>query len=180
LDPITRLIDKTEELLGHSPHPAIVALPVGAWAVSNISDGLALLTGDERYDDAARISMGIGLVGAAAAAATGLRDYGYIPREKPSHEIATTHGLGNVLVGSLFTASYLLRTLDAQEGRRTSTTARLLGFAGGGLALYTAWLGGVLVHEQGEAVKPLMEHQDDEAYGRARLRSESPIGAYRG
>jgi uncharacterized membrane protein len=180
LDPITGLIDKTEELLGHSPHPAIVPLPIGAWAVSNISDGLALLTGDERYDDVARVSMTVGLVGALGAAATGLHDYGYIPRERPSHEIATTHGLGNALVGSLFTASYLLRSLDAQAGRRTSNLARLLGFAGGSLALYTAWLGGVLAHEQGEGVKPMMEHQDDEAYGRARLGTESPLGAYRG
>ena len=36
--PIIGLIDKTEELLGHSPHPAIVALPIGAWSVSNVSD----------------------------------------------------------------------------------------------------------------------------------------------
>ena len=49
LAPITGLIDKAEDLLGHSPHPAIVTLPIGAWAVSNICDSLALLTGDDRY-----------------------------------------------------------------------------------------------------------------------------------
>jgi len=32
LAPINGVIDKTEEILGHSPHPAIIALPVGAWA----------------------------------------------------------------------------------------------------------------------------------------------------
>ena len=41
MDPITKAIDKTEELLGHSPHPAIVALPLGAFAVSNVCDGLS-------------------------------------------------------------------------------------------------------------------------------------------
>src|SRR5207244_4390895 len=65
--PVTGLIDKTEELIGHSPHTAIVSVPIGAWAVSNVCDGLALLSGDDRYDDAARISMAVGLLGAAGA-----------------------------------------------------------------------------------------------------------------
>ena len=161
MDPITRAIDKTEELLGHSPHPAIVALPLGAWAVSNVCDGLGMLTGDERYDDAARMSMAIGLIGAAGAALTGVRDYGYIPADRePNHSVATTHGLGNAVVGSLFVTSYVLRTRDHAAGRRTGMLPRLLALTGGALSLYTAWLGGKLVEEYGEAVKPVMDHQD--------------------
>jgi uncharacterized membrane protein len=166
MDPITKAIDKTEELLGHSPHPAIVMLPLGAWAVSNVCDGLGLLTGDERYDDAARVSMAIGLVGAAGAVLTGVRDYGYIPANRePSHSVATTHGLGNAVVGSLFATSYVLRSRDHAAGRRTGPLARLLALTGGALALYTAWLGGKLVEEYGEAVKPVMEQQDDQDEG---------------
>jgi uncharacterized membrane protein len=185
VDPITGLIDKTEELLGHSPHPAIVALSIGAWVVSEVCDGMALATGDCRYDAAARVSMGVGLVGAAGAALTGLRDYGFIPKDRPSHNVATTHGLGNALVGSLFTGSYILRTRDEQAGRPTGALARLLSLAGSGLALCTAWLGGVLVEEYGEAVKPVMEHadehdQDELPRGRDRLAAESPLGARRG
>ena len=59
MDPISYVVDRTEELLGHSPHPAIIAVPLGAWAVSNVCDGLALATGDSTYDDAARISMAL-------------------------------------------------------------------------------------------------------------------------
>jgi uncharacterized membrane protein len=181
--PFTELIDKTEDLLGHSPHPAIVALPIGAWAVSNVCDSLALITDDCRYDDAARTSMAIGLAGAAVAAVTGLRDYGFISPDKPSHEVATAHGLGNAVVGTLFATSYLLRARDQAAGRRTGLAARLLGLAGGGLALYTAWLGGVLVQEYGEAVKPVMEHEEsdngeEEPRGRERLTSGSPLGSH--
>lgn len=161
MDPITGLIDKTEELLGHSPHPAIVTFPIGAWAASNVCDGLAMITGDERFDDAARITMGIGRVAAVGAVATGLRDYGHIPPDRPSHDTATTHGLGNALVGSLFTASYLLRSRDEQAGRPTGLLARVLGLPAGGLALYTAWLGGKLVERYGEAVQPVMERLPD-------------------
>lgn len=180
--PITGLIDKTEELLGHSPHPAVVGVPIGAWTVSNVCDALALVTGDDRYDDVARVSMGIGLVGAAVSVVTGLRDYSYIDPDKPSHDVATAHGLGNAVVGTLFTASYLMRSRDHQRGERPGLLTRALALAGGGLALYTAWLGGVLVENYGEAVKPVMEHQDegqghDGAHGRERLAPGSPLGA---
>jgi uncharacterized membrane protein len=157
---ISRAIDKIEEKIGHSPHPPITDLPVGAWTVSGISDVMGMATGDKAYDDCARLSMGIGLFGAAGAVLTGLRDYSFIPRDRqPNHRIATQHALGNAVVGTLFAASYFLRARDEQAGQRTSFPARLLGLAGGGLMMYTAWLGGKLVQELGEAVKPVMEQQ---------------------
>lgn len=180
MDPITALIDKTEEIIGHSPHPAIVTVPIGAWTVSNVADALAFVTGNERFDDVARVSMAVGLVGAVGAAATGLRDYGRIPQHRPSHKIATTHGLGNALVSSLFVASYIMRTRDQQAGRPTRPLARILGLAGGGLVLYTAWLGGKLVEEYGEGVKPVMDRmshdESDHSQGRERLHPETPLG----
>jgi uncharacterized membrane protein len=187
LAPLNTLLDQTEEVLGHSPHPAIVELPLGAWAVSNISDGMALVTGDKRYDDVARVSMGIGLVGAAAAAVTGIRDYSFIPEDRPSHDIATKHALGNTVVATLFATSYILRVRDQEEGRPTSLLARTLALAGGGLALYTAWLGGKLVYEYGEAVKPVMDKMSDDKSleydrsdrGRERLTADSPLGVHR-
>src|SRR4051795_10017916 len=148
ISPITSVIDKAEELLGHSPHPAIVAFPLGAWCVSNICDGLALASGERKYDDAARLSLGMGLLGAVGAVATGLRDYSFIPQDRPSHAIATQHALGNAVVGTLMASSYILRVRDQARGRRAGLAARLLALAGGSLSLYTAWLGGVLVEEQ--------------------------------
>jgi uncharacterized membrane protein len=183
MDPISLAVDKTEELLGHSPHPAIVTVPLGAWTVSNICDGLALATGDRAYDDAARISMAVGLVGAAAAAVTGLRDYSHIPKDRPSHGVATTHGLGNSLAASLVAASFVMRVKDHAAGRRTGVAARLLALTAGGISLYTAWLGGKLVEEMGEAVKPVMdrlsgEEQGEDGRGRERLDPTSPLGVH--
>jgi uncharacterized membrane protein len=179
--PMTRLVDKTEEALGHSPHPAIVALPIGAFAVSNVCDTLAVVTGDDRYDHVARVSMAIGLAGAAGAVVTGLRDYSFIPKDRPSHDVATSLALGNAVVGSLFAASYVLRVRRESEGRSPGLVSRLLGLAGGSLALYTAWLGGVLVEEYGEAVKPVMDkmshHEGNGPRGRGRLEADAPLGA---
>jgi hypothetical protein len=66
--------------------------------------------------------------------------------------------------------------------------ARLLALSGGALALYTAWLGGKLVEEYGEAVKPVMEQKDDgqeghdgggRGLGRDRLDAGAPLGLHR-
>ena len=162
MDPITKTIDATEKAIGHSPHPAIVFVPLGAWAVSNICDVMAMASDEESFDDAARYSMAIGLAGAVGAVATGLRDYGKIPKDRPDHDTATTHAIGNAVVGSLMVASYVIRTNDHARGRRTSPLARALALAGGALSIYTAWLGGVLVENYGEAVYPYMNEREDE------------------
>lgn len=158
MNPISATVEKTAELMGHSPHPAIVTVPLGAWSFSNVCDGLAMITGEEKYDDAARLSMAVGLVGAAGAVVTGLHDYSKIPVDRPSHQVATSHALGNSVVASLFVASYVMRSRDYHRGHRASLASRLLALAGGGLSLYTAWLGGKLVEEMGEGVNPMMEH----------------------
>ena len=122
--------------------------------------------------------MGVGLLGAAGAVVTGLRDYSHIPKEQPSHEIATAHALGNSVVASLFVASYVMRSLRPPgRAAATSLASRLLALAGGGLSLYTAWLGGVLVENYGEGVKPVMDAlaEGESAQGRDRLYPESPL-----
>ena len=175
MNPISRSIDAIEERIGYSPHPAIVAVPVGAFVTSNVSDGLYLLTGNEAYDGAAHVSMAVGLIGAAGALATGLRDYGNIPQSRqPSHNIATRHGLGNAVVGSLFLTSFIMRTRDRAAGYRTGLVPRLLALGGGALAVYTAWLGGKLVQEYGEAVKPLIAAQASKP---SQLEAESLSGS---
>ncbi len=175
MNPISYVIEKIEELIGHTPHPAIVAVPLGAWTVSNVCDGIAATTGSREFDDAARISMGIGLVGAVGAALTGFHDYAKIPRDRPSHEVATTHGLGNALATTLMTASYVLRTIDHERGNRPGVATRLLALSAGGLSVYTGWLGGKLVEEMGEGVNPMygrvgvQEHRRMEAQESASL-----------
>ena len=162
---VTQAIDQTERLLGHSPHPAIVMLPLGAFVVSNIADGLAMATGDCRYDGTAEVSMGIGLASSVVAGATGLRDYAFIPSDRqPNHRIAMRHGIGNMIVSGLFTASYLMRRGERLRGERPCLTSRMLGLAGGALGLYTAWLGGRLVEELGEGVQPVQARLEDRAH----------------
>jgi len=157
-----KLLDQIEETLGHSPHPAIVAVPLGGWTVSTICDALGLVTDQPAYDDAARLSMGIGLVGAAGAILTGLHDYSYIPRDRPTHDIATSHATCMAIATTLFGASFVLRERPHQTASGPGWTARALALSGLGAALYGAYLGGVLVEEYGEAVKPVIRQQKKE------------------
>lgn len=69
---------------------------------------------------------------------------------------------------------------DKQAGQRTGLVARLLGLAGTGLMLYTAWLGGKLVEELGEAVKPVMEQHDKQQQRPQPVGQESSDGALAG
>lgn len=177
MNPLTAPIDLAHEALGHSPHPAVVLLPAGSWICSNLCDLMAMATGDPRYDDAARISMGVGLAGAPVAAATGLRDYSRMEDDPRHVATATTHAVGNAIVGTLFGASYLLRHRDEAAGRRPGVAARLLGLAGGALGLYTMWLGGVLVENHGVGVEP-HPWGHDHARGRARLDPDAPLGTH--
>ncbi len=176
MDPISKTVETIEHWLGHSPHPAIVTLPIGALAFSNFCDGLAMATGEEKYDDAARLSMAVGLVGAAGAVVTGLHDYSKIPVNRPSHDVATAHGLGNAVASSLFVASYVMRMNASARHERPSLASRLLAVAGGSLVMYTAWLGGKLVEEMGEGVYPAMDRMTKEEKGRGRLSPSSPLG----
>jgi len=165
MNALMKLIDKGNQLLGHSLHPMIVTLPLGAWAVSVVSDTLGWITGRRSYDDSARISMAVGLAGATGAVVTGLHDYSAIPTDRqPSHSIATRHAIGNAVVGTLFATSFILRLERERRGQSPPVSARLLTLAGGGLMLYTGWLGGKLVEELGEGVKPVMRQREGQEH----------------
>ncbi|MDQ6941009.1 MAG: Rieske 2Fe-2S domain-containing protein [Candidatus Eremiobacteraeota bacterium] len=86
--------------LGHSLHPAITDVPIGAWTAALALD----LLGEPR---GARIAVGVGLLGALGAAATGLTDltdtYG-----KP-RRLGVVHAALNGAATLLYGASWLAR-----------------------------------------------------------------------
>jgi nitrite reductase/ring-hydroxylating ferredoxin subunit/uncharacterized membrane protein len=125
--------------LGHPLHPVLINLPVGAWTVTAVLDGVdALAPGSGGVRDAARTSVGIGLVGAAGAAVAGLNDWQYT--EGGPRRLGLVHGLLNTIAFGACTASWLERRRGRHE------RGRLLGGAGYAMTLTSAYLGGVLVY----------------------------------
>ncbi len=90
-----------------------------------------------------------GIIGGAIAAPFGWIDWFAIPTGTRAKSVGLTHGIGNVVVLILFIASWWLRH-NAPD--RPETLASILSFAGAGLALLTAWMGGELVERLGVGV----------------------------
>ncbi|MGQ0568220.1 MAG: DUF2231 domain-containing protein, partial [Armatimonadota bacterium] len=75
--------------LGHPLHPVLTDVPIGAWTVALVLDVLDLVGVDglRRGSDAAVV---VGLVGAAAAALTGLTDWQHT--EGSPRRVGLVHG----------------------------------------------------------------------------------------
>lgn len=143
--PLFRLLHGNE-LLGHPAHPVVIALPVGAWSLAAWHDARAVATGDPRHDSAADTALRFGIVGAVAAAATGLVQY-LDTRDAARRETAVHAALNNLALG-LYVASWTLRS----RGRRS--LGRTLGATGLGIVSVSGWLGGDIAFRHGVGVRP--------------------------
>lgn len=121
---------------GHPLHPALVAVPIGAFA------GAALL--DATGDDAAasRRLIGFGLLAAVPSAAAGLSDWG--DTEGAERRVGVAHALGNTAGLGLLAASWL--------ARRSPGGGKALALAGLGAIGVSGWLGGHLTYALGVGV----------------------------
>lgn len=122
--------------LGHPLHPALVTMPVGCWTAAAVFD----LLGEER---AADLSIGLGLVGAVGAAATGAAQFQDAGIEPKVQRIGALHALLNTGATLLYAGSLLAR----RNGNRTGGVA--LSTAGLAVSTASAWLGGELAYDLG-------------------------------
>ncbi len=134
------------EWLGHPIHPVVVAVPIGAWVVGAWFDVRSAATGDARDEHAADGALRLGILGAVAAAVTGIVQYvdtrGAVRRETAVHA-----GLNNLAL-SLYVGSAVLR----RRGHRPP--ARRLAAAGLGLVALSGFLGGDIAFRHGVGVRP--------------------------
>jgi nitrite reductase/ring-hydroxylating ferredoxin subunit/uncharacterized membrane protein len=125
--------------LGEPLHVVIKDLPVGAWTVAMVFDGLDLVLDRSEFALAAEISIVIGLVGAAGAVVTGVTDWSDV--DPPARRLGFIHGLLNLSGTALFLTSLLLR--KKKSCRYGSKTFAILGYA---VMAYAAHLGGKMVY----------------------------------
>lgn len=135
-------------LFGHPIHQMLIVFPLGLLATAVVFDLVHLATDWSQVNIAAYWTLGAGLIGVLLAAPFGLIDWLAIPRGTRAKRIGLLHGGGNLIVGALFLGSWWLREPLASPG----ALALALSFAGAGLALLTAWLGGELVARLGVGV----------------------------
>ncbi len=142
-------MESRAKLFGHAIHPVLIVFPLGLLATGVVFDVIYLIWGDPTMATVAYWMIAAGIVGGLLAAPPGWIDWFAIPQGTRAKSVGIVHGLGNVFVLLLFIASWWLRR-DAPE--RPEVLAQILSFAGAGLSLATAWLGGELVERLGVGV----------------------------
>jgi nitrite reductase/ring-hydroxylating ferredoxin subunit/uncharacterized membrane protein len=133
-----RLIDLLSGTpLGHPVHPLLVTVPIGSWTGALVLDLIGNRSG-------ARTLVGLGVLAALPAAATGLSDW----RDTDGDErrVGLVHGSLNATLTGLYATSWLARRIGMHRlGVRLSYPAlALLGVSG--------WLGGHLSYARGVGV----------------------------
>ena len=125
--------------LGHPLHPAVVALPIGAWTTALVLD----VAGEER---AADLTIGLGLGGALVSAVTGAAQWQDAAYDEKPKRLGALHALTNVAATACYGTSLVLR----KSGARSAGVAFSL--AGFGLITVGGQLGGDLAYDLGIGV----------------------------
>ena len=130
--------------LGHALHPVFTDIPIGAWSSTMLLD-LAWLNDDSKgVARSADIVFTLGIVGATAAAITGVTDWSDL--DGMDRRVGLMHGLLNSGILLTNIGSLVLRL----TGRRRAGIA--LSTAGYLASLFTAYLGGELSFAKGIGV----------------------------
>lgn len=151
--------------IGEPLHVILTDIPIGAWTVALVFDGLDLMSHKREFAVAADASIGIGLAGAVGAAVTGVTDWQ--DADAPARRIGLIHGLLNISATGLFVTSLVLRKKNSR------TSGRVFAALGYAVMSVAAHLGGKMVYEyrvgvdrtDGESVSPGVRRRD------ARIRS---------
>jgi len=126
--------------LGHPLHPMLTDLPIGFWTSAWVLD----IIGPRRYRDAARVLVGLGVLSALPAAATGAADWSDTTGR--TTRVGLVHAAANSSAAALYLGSWLAR----RKGHHARGVA--LGMAGAAAATVGGYLGGRLVHDPGVGV----------------------------
>jgi len=136
--PVKDLLSGTS--LGHTLHPLLTDIPIGAWASSLMLDAVG---GRESRTAADRL-IAIGILAALPTAATGTADWA--DTQSKERRVGLVHAAANSSALALFSASLLAR----RRGRRTRGVA--LSVAGIGALGVGGYLGGHLTYALGLGV----------------------------
>jgi nitrite reductase/ring-hydroxylating ferredoxin subunit/uncharacterized membrane protein len=132
--------------LGHPVHPMITDVPVGAWTLAQVFDVVSAQRGDDAgLDNASDLAVGVGVVAAVGAAATGFTDWSEVGGIQ--RKMGLVHGLLNAVSLVFYLGSLALRLNGGDRAR-----ARTLSATGYLISATAAYVGGDLVFATGQAV----------------------------
>ena len=138
---------------GHPFHPILVTVPIGAWVASLVFDVVSRAGDDAAaFADGAYWLVGIGVVGALAAAIFGFLDLLAIPTGTRAFRTALLHMALNLGVVALFAVGFALRRSRLDEPEGTPVGLLVLSVVALAVLGVSGWLGGKLTYRYGVRV----------------------------
>lgn len=131
--------------LGHAAHPVVVDIVIGGATLVFVFDVAALLFGAADLDTASLIAVTVTALAALASVVTGLTDFKDTAKGD-ERNVATLHGLVNVLATIAYLASFAVRVGGSMELGRWLSIVGVVILTGG------AFVGGHLVFKYGYMV----------------------------
>src|SRR5690606_7657661 len=140
-------MESRTKFAGHALHPILIVFPLGLLVTAVAFDLVYLVTDRESFAPAAAFTIAAGLIGGALAGLVGLVDWLALPGGTRAKRVGLLHGAVNLVVLSLFAASWLLRL--GEDAWEPTGLAFALGVVGVVLGGFGGWLGGELVERLG-------------------------------
>ena len=138
---------------GHPVHPILVTVPIGAWIASLVFDVVSRAGDDAAtFADGSYWLIGIGIVGALAAATFGFLDLLAIPTGTRAFRTGLLHMALNLAVVALFAVGFALRRSQLDEPDGTPLGLLVLSLVALALLGAAGWLGGKLTYRYGVRV----------------------------
>lgn len=125
--------------IGEPLHVILTDLPVGAWTVAVVFDGLNLVVERREFAIVADASLAVGLAGAVGAAVAGIVDWSDV--DPPARRTGLIHGILNLAGTALYATSLILRKKALRK------QGQLLSALGYGIMTVAAHLGGKMVYK---------------------------------
>ena len=137
---------------GHPLHPALVHFPIGLFVLTLVLDIFSYAGGNPNgLFRASLYTLGIGIAMGILAALAGLVDRSDIRLDHPARKTANIHMTLNLIAVGLFGVDFLLR-LAQRDLTRVPLIYLLLSLVGVGIILFSGYLGGTMVYDDGIGV----------------------------
>lgn len=146
--------------LRHPLHAAIVHIPVGLWPAALLFDLLSFAgVGGNTMVRLSFIAIAAGLLVAAVAVPTGVADWSEIKQERPAWKIGLYHMGVNLVVIILYGINMGLRLENLSVAPRVAAAPLILSSIGTVLLFVSAYLGGMMVYDQGTGIARHSKHK---------------------
>ena len=138
---------------GHPFHPILVTVPIGAWVASLVFDIASQFSSNPGFlTEGSRWLIGIGVIGALAAAVLGFLDLLAIPKGTKAFRTGLTHMGLNLTVTVAYAVNFLWRSSVDGNGDAVATGPLMLSVVSLLALGASGYLGGKLAYHYGVRV----------------------------